>query len=133
MAIVLDASIAAAWALSDEASTVADLASARLRTEIGLVPPLWWYEIRNLLVVNERRKRIASDDSTAFLDIVARYPIQVDPILDERLNLLLARRHGLSFYDAAYLTVALRNAVPIATLDQDLAAACLAEGVPLLA
>lgn len=132
MAFVLDAAVAAAWALADEESTVADLAANRLRTEIGLVPPLWWYELRNLLVVNELRKRITPDDSSSFLKIVAAFPIQVDSILDERLNLQLARQHALSFYDAAYLTVAIRNHAPLATLDRELQTAATAEGVSVL-
>ncbi len=132
MAFVLDASIAAAWALADEASTVAELAAERLRTQFGLVPSLWWYEIRNLLVVNERRERITADDSAVFLEIVKAYPIQVDSILDERLNLQLARRYALSFYDAAYLTVAIRNRVPLATLDRELQVAAGAAGVSVL-
>jgi predicted nucleic acid-binding protein len=132
MPFVLDASIAAAWALLDETSALADRASDRLRADVGLVPPLWWYEIRNLLIVNERRKRITADGSAAFLEIVAAYPIQVDPVLDERTNLQLARQYGLTFYDAAYLTLALRNQVPIATLDKDLEAAAISAGVPIL-
>ncbi|HUH64143.1 MAG TPA: type II toxin-antitoxin system VapC family toxin [Terracidiphilus sp.] len=132
MAIVLDASIAAAWALADEASSVAETAAMRLRTEIGWVPSLWWYEIRNLLVVNERRKRITVDDSEAFLRIIAAYPIQVDSVLDERLNLQVARQYALSFYDAAYLTVAIRNHAPLATLDRDLEVAAATAGVPVL-
>jgi predicted nucleic acid-binding protein len=132
MPFVLDASIAAAWAFLDETSALADRASNRLRADVGLVPPLWWYEIRNLLIVNERRKRITADGSAAFLEIVAVYPIQVDPVLDERTNLQLARQYGLTFYDAAYLTLALRNQVPIATLDKNLETAAISAGVPIL-
>jgi predicted nucleic acid-binding protein len=132
MAFVLDASIAAAWALADEVSPQAELAADRLRTESGLAPILWWYEIRNLLAVNERRQRIAVDESAAFLRLIAQYPIQIDASQDERTNLRFAREYGLSFYDAAYLTLAYRNQVPLATLDKSLQSAALKAGVPLL-
>ena len=67
MAFVLDASVSAVWALADESSSVADIAANRMKTENALVPPLWWYEVRNLLIVNERRQRMTVDDSAHYL------------------------------------------------------------------
>jgi predicted nucleic acid-binding protein len=133
MAFVLDVSVAAVWALADESSSVAESASLRLKREIALVPPIWWYEVRNLLVVNERRQRLTVGESALFLELLSSFPIQIDPIEDEQAIFGLARRYRLSFYDAAYLAVAQRNRLPLATLDQNLKAAALAEGVPLLA
>jgi predicted nucleic acid-binding protein len=133
MAFVLDASVSAVWALSDESSPIADRAAERLKTEIALVPRLWWYEIRNLLVISERRQRITAADSAIFLDLLSNYPIRIEPAEDEELVLRLARQHQLSFYDAAYLAVALDHQSPLATLDRPLAAAAAAAGVPLLA
>ena len=132
MAFVLDASIASVWALADETSLVADAALDRLRSDTCLVPPLWWYEIRNVLIVNERRKRITPDNSAVFLRIIGEYPIQVDAVLDEQTNLRFARDYGLSFYDAAYLAVAHRNGIPLATLDKNLKSAAESAGVLLL-
>ena len=133
MAFVLDASVSAVWALSDESSPIADRAAERLKTEIALVPRLWWYEIRNLLVISERRQRITAADSAIFLDLLSNYPIRIEPAEDEELVLRLARQHQLSFYDAAYLAVALDHQSPLATLDRPLAAAAAAAGVLLLA
>jgi predicted nucleic acid-binding protein len=133
MAFVLDASVSAVWALADEASPLAEIAASRLRSEIALVPSLWWYEVRNVLIVNERRKRLTVEDSTEFLQLLSYYPIQVDPVEDEQATLRFARQYRLSFYDAAYLTVAHRNRIPLATLDKDLKAAAIEAGVPLLA
>jgi predicted nucleic acid-binding protein len=133
MAFVLDTSVSAVWALADESSDLADLAADRLKNEIGLVPSIWWYEIRNLLVISERRKRVTSDESDIFLGVLASYPIQVDPVQDEQGTLRLARQYGLSFYDAAYLAVAQRNYLPLATLDKALQAAARSAGIPLLA
>ncbi|MGH9607950.1 MAG: type II toxin-antitoxin system VapC family toxin [Terracidiphilus sp.] len=133
MAFVLDASISAVWAFYDESSSLAELAASRLEAEFAMVPPIWWYEVRNLLVVNERRRRITADDSAVFLELIASYPIQIDPIEDEGTIFRFARQYGLSFYDAAYLAVAERHRAPLATLDKALQAAALAAGVPLLA
>jgi predicted nucleic acid-binding protein len=133
MAFVLDASVSAVWALADEASPIADAAAEHLKSEIGLVPRLWWYEIRNLLIVNERRQRITTADTAIFLNLLSSYPIQFDQAEDESSILSLARQYQLSFYDAAYLALALQHKVPLATLDKPLRAAALAAGVPLLA
>jgi predicted nucleic acid-binding protein len=132
MPFVLDASISAVWALADESSPIADRAAELFNSEFALVPPLWWYEVRNLLVVNERRLRMTVDDSRLFLDLLSSYPIRTDSTEDEDMTLQLARDHRLSFYDAAYLAVAKRNRVAIATLDKTLRNAAVAEGISLL-
>ncbi len=132
MAFVLDASVSAVWALADESAPMADIAEKRLKTETALVPRLWWYEIRNLLIVCERRQRITADNTAVFLDFVSALPIQIEQVEDDKTVLQLARQNKLSFYDAAYLAVALRHQVPLATLDKPLVAAAQAAGVPLL-
>lgn len=132
MAFVLDASISAVWALADESSPLADLAANRLKNENALVPSLWWYEVRNLLVINERRQRMTVGDSDRYLELLSTFPIQVDPIEDEQTIFRFARELRLSFYDAAYLAVADRNQLPLATLDKALKTAAVASGVPLL-
>src|SRR5271166_3913769 len=114
MSFVLDASVCASWAFADESSLMADLAGARLDTDIALVPRIWWYEIRNLLLVNERRHRIQRGDTVAFLNLLAGYPVQIDETFDEFPIFDLARRHQLSFYDAAYLELAQRHSAPLA-------------------
>jgi predicted nucleic acid-binding protein len=132
MAFVLDASVSAVWALAEESALMADIAEKRLKTETALVPRLWWYEIRNLLIVCERRQRITADNTAVFLDLVSALPIQIEQLEDDKTVLLLARQYQLSFYDAAYLAIALRHRVPLATLNKPLIAAALAAGVPLL-
>lgn len=138
MAFVLDASISAAWALTDESNPLAtqilDGWSANPEEpEIAWVPSLWWYELRNLLVISERRKRIAAAESTAFLRILNSFPIEVDEEPDEDAIFGFARRHQLSFYDAAYLEIAYRKKIPLATLDKALRSAAETAAVPLLA
>lgn len=132
MSFVLDASVTATWALSDESSPIAQLADSRLDFDTALVPRIWWYEIRNLLVINERRQRIAAADSDCFLQILSGYPIEIDQGQDERTLLRLARQFRLSFYDAAYLELAQRHEIPLATLDKALQAAAISASISLL-
>ncbi|HTW61272.1 MAG TPA: type II toxin-antitoxin system VapC family toxin [Terracidiphilus sp.] len=129
MPFVLDASIAAAWALADESSPFAEQAESRLAADSAIVPHIWWYEVRNILVVNERRRRITADESAAFLRILSAYPILIEPDGDEAEIFRIARSWRLSFYDAAYLALALRERLPLATLDRNLQAAAAAEKV----
>jgi predicted nucleic acid-binding protein len=131
MAFVLDASIAACWAFDDEDHPAAAQALAAIRTEEARVPSLWWFEVRNILVVNERRKRITQIDTASFLAGISRLPIYVDRSPDENSVLLLARTHRLTVYDAAYLELAKREQIRLATLDAALASAALAENVSL--
>lgn len=130
MTFVLDVSATVAWCLPDEESEAANRALDRLQGDEAVVPALWWFELRNALVVNERRGRLVETDTALFLAKLERLPI----LLDERpgrsdLVLALARRHGLSVYDAAYLEAAVRRGAPLATLDRKLVAAAQAEGV----
>ena len=132
MPFVLDASIPACWALQEEDDPRADAAFARIRSDEAVVPSLWWFEIRNILVVNEQRKRITESDSGGFLRDLAGLRVRVDREPEESVVLRLARTHGLSVYDAAYLELALREAIPLVTLDAQLTAAARAEGSGLI-
>jgi predicted nucleic acid-binding protein len=126
---VVDASVAVAWALQDEDHPDATAAFQRLKTDQAFVPILWWYELRNVLVVNERRGRIAPAETALFLGDLASVEIIFDTATDQAPVIALARRHRLTFYDAAYLELAMRLRLPMATLDAALAAAARAEKV----
>jgi predicted nucleic acid-binding protein len=132
MPLVLDASIAACWAFPDEQDPRADAALARVRIEDVVVPGLWWFEVRNILVVNESRKRITESGTKSFLRELDRLRIRVDREPEENTVLRLARTHFLSVYDASYLELAVREAIPVATLDGKLASAAVAEGIELV-
>jgi predicted nucleic acid-binding protein len=131
MSFVLDTSVPACWAFQDEQDRRAESAFTRIRTEEAVVPSLWWFEIRNILVANERRKRITESDTGVFLRDLAALRIRVDREPVESVVMRLARSHRLSVYDAAYLELALREAIPLATLDAALADAARAEGCRL--
>lgn len=132
MGFVLDASVTACWAFQDEDHPHARAAFHRIRAEEAVVPSLWWFEVRNILVVNERRQRIAESGTSAFLTHLSRLRIRVDRNPDESTILRLARSHRLSVYDAAYLELARREKLPLATLDAGLQRAAAAEGVAML-
>jgi predicted nucleic acid-binding protein len=132
MPFVLDASIALAWAFADETDPRATAALARIRTDEALVPSIWWFEIRNTLVVNQRRGRLTEADTAAFLRTLSRLAVTIDRQPGEAEVLSLARRHRLSVYDAAYLELAQRDSIPLSTLDQRLADAARAAQVPLV-
>ena len=132
MAFVLDASIMACWAFQDEDHPDASLAFLQMSAEEAVVPCLWWFEVRNILVVNERRRRIAESDTARFLLNLSRLRIRPDRVPDEGAVLRLARTHRLSVYDAAYLELAQREGLPLATLDAELRKAAANEGVALL-
>ena len=132
MPFVVDASVAGCWALDDEDHAVAARALQRLKTEDATAPSSWWFEIRNLLLVSERRGRIGQDDIAAFLSWLTVLPIVLDGEPEETRVLALARAHRLSVYDAAYLELAQRTGLSLATLDKALAAAARAEGVTVV-
>ncbi len=133
-AFVLDGSVTLVWGFDDEAD---DYAAALLDRMPGLqtiVPGVWPLEVANALLVGERRRRITPADGARFLAILATFPITVDGESAAHAwheTTHLARAHGLSAYDAAYLELAIRLGLPIATLDNKLKSAALAVGVPL--
>jgi predicted nucleic acid-binding protein len=130
---VIDASILAAFALADEGQPSAVSAIERLRNETAFAPSLLYFEIRNVLLVSERRRRLTSKETEELLQIIARLPITIDADCDEKRLMPLARKHQLTAYDAAYLELALRKDVAFATLDAQLDRAARAEGVPPVA
>jgi len=129
---VLDASVVITWAMRDEDHPLADRAFLQVQATSAIVPAIWWYEIRNILILNERRNRITPLDCAQFLHDLSRFRIEVESPKDGTHVIDLARRHKLSVYDSAYLALAVRERLPLATLDKALEAAALAEGIPLL-
>ena len=132
MAVVIDASVAAAWCFSDERADAAEQVLAELTPHSGVVPAIFWYEIRNVLVVNERRGRIDPADSARFLMRLHGLSLLLDDRHDDETVMTLARKHTLSAYDSAYLETALRRGDSLATLDRNLAAAAAAEGLSVV-
>lgn len=134
MPFVLDASVAVVWHLEDEDSEYSERILARLNTEGALAPSIWPMELANVLLVAERRGRLFREKVTAALNLSLRLPISVQSVTTDTLfNSIvdLARHEGLSVYDAMYLDLAVREGLPLATLDNDLRAAAARMGVAL--
>ena len=132
-AFVVDSSVDLAWLYDDEDVPRADDVVERLIEDSAFVPQLWHLEIRNSLLVAERRGRLTWGAVVERLDALSILPVQTDEEPDYQAALELARRHGLSFYDALYLELARRRRVDLATLDRDLGRAAASEGVALVA
>jgi predicted nucleic acid-binding protein len=124
------------WCFADEATVHSRAVLAALETTYAIVPAVWPFEIANSLALAERRKRITQEGIDAFLETLRLLPIQVErreALWICQATIALAREHRLTAYDAAYLDLARREQVGLATLDQDLQRAGLALGVSALA
>jgi predicted nucleic acid-binding protein len=133
MRFVLDASVAASWCFDDENERVAALAFDLLEAgSIAIAPLQFWFEVRNVILVGLRRNRLTPDGMVSALARIDNATVAFDPLPESAQIVMLARRHRLSFYDAAYLELAQREKVALATLDQALARAASAEAVPLI-
>ncbi len=133
---VLDCSLALAWVLPDETSARAEKFLAQVSTKnILWVPALWWYEISNALVNARLRYRLAEADSMRAVELYGTLPIETDLDLGSdtawRFQ-ALAREYSLSAYDAAYLELAQRRGLGLATLDRHLMMAARKAGVKIL-
>ena len=129
---VLDASVAIAWLLNEDAGGQADLALTLLVDEDALVPQLWHLEVRNGLLSAIRRGRIEVDAASERLRALYLLPIGTDAEADPDIAFDLARRHALTIYDAIYLELSERHTAPLATLDKALAKAAAGFGLPLV-
>lgn len=131
--LVVDASVVAGWVLGDEANAYSDSVASLIAEGCRPVAPiLLTWEITNLLVTAERRGRLTSGSSTEILIQLGSLPWDWEkpPGFSPLLH-LLARRHGLTAYDAAYLLLAQERDLPLATLDQALRRAAQAERLKL--
>jgi predicted nucleic acid-binding protein len=131
--LVVDSSVAGCWALPDETSEIADRALARIAEEGMIVSGIFPYEIRNVLLVNERRGRLQRDQADQAIRLIMTLGYSTDLAFDENQLLRLARRYNLSVYDASYLELAQRTNSTLATLDRRLLEAAVEEMVEVMA
>jgi predicted nucleic acid-binding protein len=132
--IVIDASVALAWCFPDEASDYADYVLVALEGHSILVPTLWPIEITNALLVAERRNRVKQSTIRQFVALLNGLTVLLvsQSVTESVSNVLpLAREYNLSAYDAAYLDVALRHGIPLATLDNNLQKAGAKAGIKI--
>jgi predicted nucleic acid-binding protein len=135
MSLVLDSSVALAWVYANETTDAILRVFDSVRVDGAWIPGLWRWEIANVLQLNVRRGRHSADFRDDALDTLALLPVKVDAEADRQAwsaTLHLAERRGLTVYDAAYLEIASRRKIPLATLDRQLRAAATGEGIQLL-
>jgi predicted nucleic acid-binding protein len=132
--LVIDSSVSIAWCFPNEQDQYSQTVLDALASECAYVHDFWHVEVANTLLVGERRKRSTQANTATWLGFLSSLPITVDDETRARAfgnTLSLARDHGLSACDAAYLELAMRWRLPLATLDDKLKAAAQAVGVPL--
>ena len=135
MSLVVDSSATLAWVYSEETTEAITGILARLTDRGAWVPALWRLEVANVLEMNVRRGRHDAAFRDAALEDLSVLPIIVDAETDRHAwgaTVRLAAQHRLTTYDAAYLELAQRRGLPLATLDKELRDAARAEGVILL-
>jgi len=135
MPFVLDCSVALAWIMPDEQDRRADAILEHLRADVAVVPTLWRLEVGNVLLMGIRRNRITESEAEQAIRDLRALPIEVDQSTHEHAfgkTGELAMQHRLTMYDAAYLELALRRNIRLATLDGALAAAGRAAGIDTL-
>lgn len=138
-ALILDASVAISWCFPNdptETTAYSRYVLDLLEEVDAIVPEIWAYEIaNNIFVSHALRKRISETQIREFVALLEQLPIRVDRCeWGETLRLeSLARKHRLAAYDVAYLETARRLKLPLATTDQPLQRAAVAEGVAVIA
>lgn len=131
---VLDNSIVMAWSFEDESNDYADAVLDRLATTRAVVPGLWPLEVANALLMGERRMRSTEAETIKWTGMLVSPPIVIDGETNAHAwsdTLNLARGHNLTAYDAAYLELAIRLGLPLATIDAKLKVAAENVGVTL--
>jgi predicted nucleic acid-binding protein len=133
--LVLDASIALCWCFEEEATEATDQLLRQLQNATVAVPIHWHLEVTNVLTLAERRRRITPADTAEFIELLETLMIDPDEGTPGRAFsrvLDLARSERLTAYDAAYLELAMRLGVPLATKDIALSGAATKLGVPVV-
>ena len=134
-AFVLDCSVAVCWLFEDEATTATDALLVQLQDDRALVPNLWHLELGNVLLQSVRRNRLTASELVTRLELIGGLPIDVDTETEGRAFReisTLARSETLTTYDAAYLELAIRHGIPLATQDKALVRAANRVTVPTL-
>lgn len=130
MPFVLDNSVVAGWFLEDQATPYTEAIAGQLEEDRAIVPALWRLELANVLRTACQRKRLVAAQAQQIIEQICGLPIEIDIDTPGPAEVLaLALRYDLSSYDAAYLELALRLQLPIATKDGPLKAAAVAAGV----
>lgn len=133
--VVIDCSVVMAWCFEDEADKYADSILDMLASAEAVVPSIWALEVANVLLVGKRRNMLKAADTARFVELLRELPIAVDNETSDHATreiLSIGREQGLSSYDAAYLELAMRHGLALATRDTALRKAAKKSGVKLI-
>lgn len=131
---VLDCSITMAWCFEDESNEYTDTILENLKNTTAIVPTIWPLEIANVLLLAKKNKRITEVQSASFIDALLALPIVIDQSTTSRAMhsiFVLAGQINLTIYDSAYLELALREKIPLLSLDKGLIKAAKKLNIPL--
>ena len=131
---VLDCSVAMAWCFKEEKNGYVLSVLDSLKRYEAIVPPVWYLEVLNVLLVAEQRNRLTEADTVHFTHLLASLPIFEESLRVDKSSqtlLHLGRSYKLSSYDASYLELAMRKSLPLATQDNKLTQACTSCGIEL--
>lgn len=120
---VLDCSVTMTWCFEDEKNDFSDEILERLKNEKAIVPSIWSLEVANVLLLSKKRKRISEIEVSTFIDDISQLPIIVEQSTANRAKhsiFVLADEMDLTIYDATYLELAIREKIPLYTLDKQL-------------
>ena len=135
MSCIIDASVAVSWCFEEEQTPAALELLKEVTASEAFAPCLWPFEVQNAIRIAHRRRRCTEDERKEYVVFLEDLPINIDP---ETLSYIwtttarLADILGLTIYDAAYLELAHRLSLPLATFDQELIMAAKMIGVPLV-
>ena len=124
-----------AWCFEDETDTYSDSILAMFAGTDAIVPSIWPLEVANVLLVAERKQRLLESESAQFIRLIGELPITVDDTTSARAVkeiFFVGRQQGLSSYDAAYLELAMREGLGLATRDERLKAAAARCGIKII-
>ena len=136
MPVIIDATVALSWLFEDETSDYADRVLDAVASDGAVVPAIWLLEVANGLLSGERRGRLSAAEVDEARDLLSALPLRIDAACataPPAHGLALARAHGLTSYDAAYVEVAQRLGLPLATEDQAMLRAAQALALPCFA
>lgn len=120
---VLDCSLTMTWLFEDEQTDFSINILEKLKTHKAIVPTIWALEVANVVLLSKEKKRISATKAVSFMDALSLLPIYFDDSTSTRAMhsvFTLAENLQLTIYDAAYLELAMREKIPLYSLDQDL-------------
>jgi len=129
---VLDCSLTMSWLFEDECTPASDEVLNKLKGSVAAVPTIWPLEVANVLLVSQKRNRISPSKALSFVNALTALPIVIDQSTSERAMhsiFTLAEKLHITIYDAAYLELALREKIPLLSLDRALIKAAHASGL----